>query len=88
MKLNLKHFIFLQVAIAKYDGTPVIDNKPVMFEVSMSNVGNAMVPQRSVSIQPVQGIATLPIYPEAETQSITVRVRGLCSELDFVSLLW
>ncbi|XP_076470049.1 CD109 antigen-like [Babylonia areolata] len=63
----------VQVAVARYDGTPVIDNKPVTFDISMSNVGIPNTPTKPVSIRPVNGIATCPIFPLAETQHITVK---------------
>ena len=69
--------MFMQVALSRYDGTPVIDNKPVMFEVSMSNVGAPAYPTQPTSIMPVNGIASFRVIPESETQHITVKVSHL-----------
>ena len=65
------------MALARYDGTPVIDDKPVMFEVSMSNIGAPAYPTQPTSIMPVNGIASFQVLPETETQHITVRVSYL-----------
>ncbi|KAL8613871.1 hypothetical protein ACOMHN_032861 [Nucella lapillus] len=63
----------VQVAVARYDGTPVIDTKPVTFEVAMSSAGVPSYPMKPVAIRPVNGIATCPIVPKAETMHITVK---------------
>ena len=72
--LSLNLSIFTQVALSRYDGTPVIDDKPVMFEVSLSNVGTASYPMQPTSVLPVNGIASFRVLPEAETQRINVKV--------------
>ncbi|KAK7114535.1 CD109 antigen-like [Littorina saxatilis] len=63
----------VQVAIARYDGTRVVDNKPVMFEVAMSNVGPPSYPDQPSSITPVNGIATFQVLPQSKTEHISVR---------------
>lgn len=57
-----------------YDGTPVVDTKPVMFEVSMAGVGAASVPSPPVSVIPFNGIAEYELIPGPNIDRIRVRV--------------
>lgn len=64
----------VQVALSRYDGTPVTDHtRPVMFDILMSDTGVPVEHTTPMSVYPVNGIATYNTFPPANTKHIVVR---------------